>query len=518
MKWLTQIGDKLQSLSCGVIRAVGTCIFAFLTLFSLIYTQYLPPQAEERPVNCSDAPVFNLLAVGILILCIFSLIYLGKKQPQKVIIRVELISLLTAMLWVGGWGTWWICGLNRVPEGDQAFIYTGASCFLKGDYSFLETYGYCGIYPHQLGLIALMELLFLAVGVYNYFAFEVISVILAVGIVLLGYYLLKESDMPHVARMLYCLLVMGCVPLVCYTSWVYGDIPSIFFAMLTALLVVRYHNYTRKRYLVGVVLSCVMAMLVRKNSTILLIALALLAVVYAIRYCRWQITVTVAVAILCSVLCYQGIYKMYEFRSGYERSEGLPINSWIAMGLQENRGVCGWYNNMPKEVLNSLDYDYVATENAMTEYIGERLHTFAENPKYAMRFFGKKVLSQWNEPLYQSIYFSAKGIQTNPPESGSLMEKIYDTDEEYSLVYGFADRMQFVIYFGMLLYCLLAVQKQAQPLGYLLVVVIIGGFFFSVIWEAKARYIFPYYVMMYPLAAVGYYKMTERISAFVFPD
>lgn len=72
MKWLTQIGDKLQSLSCGVIRAVGTCIFAFLTLFSLIYTQYLPPQAEERPVNCSDAPVFNLLAVGILILCIFS--------------------------------------------------------------------------------------------------------------------------------------------------------------------------------------------------------------------------------------------------------------------------------------------------------------------------------------------------------------------------------------------------------------------------------------------------------------
>ncbi len=71
--------------------------------------------------------------------------------------------------------------------------------------------------------------------------------------------------------------------------------------------------------------------------------------------------------------------------------------------------------------------------------------------------------------------------------------------------------MQFLIYLGMLLYYLLAIRKETQPLEHLLAVVIIGGFFFSILWEAKARYVFPYYVMMYPLYTIGYFKLVERM-------
>ncbi len=113
--------------------------------------------------------------------------------------------------------------------------------------------------------------------------------------------------------------------------------------------------------------------------------------------------------------------------------------------------------------------------------------------------------------FYQSIYFSAKSLKHDSPRPGSFLDGLYSAAEEHEKVFCFADRMQFLIYLGMLLYYLLAIRKETQPLEHLLAVVIIGGFFFSILWEAKARYVFPYYVMMYPLYAIGYFKLVERM-------
>lgn len=501
--------QKLQNLAYGVIRVTGAGIFTFLTGASLIYSQVMPPQGQELPVNRADNPLGNILAAAILSAVIILIVLFEKRLSAVGKKRAETVFLMISMLWVGCCGFWWIGAFDRLPEGDQAFLYAGASYFLEGNYSFLGPGGYCEMYPYQLGLTALMELLFLVVGTYNYYAFEVICVFLSIGIVLLGYCLLKELAVSSGVRILYCLFIMGCIPLICYTSWVYGDVPSIFFIMLTAWLAVRWHNRSGKWRLAGMVSAAIIAVLVRKNSMILLVALGLLAIVYTVRYRRWQMAAAVLLAVIGSMLCYQGVYKMYEYRSGYEHNSGLPINSWIAMGMMENGGVCGWYNNMPKEVLNALNYDYQATEDAMTEQIRDRLGFFVKNPGRAVRFYGKKILSQWNDPLFQSIYFSGKNLEYDSPAQGSFLDGVYNGTEEHERILGFADRMQFLIYLGMLLYFLLAVGKETQPLELLLAVVIIGGFFFSILWEAKARYIFPYYVMMYPLAAAGYFKLSD---------
>ena len=46
-----------------------------------------------------------------------------------------------------------------------------------------------------------------------------------------------------------------------------------------------------------------------------------------------------------------------------------------------------------------------------------------------------------------------------------------------------------------------------------LLVTVFGGFLFHMLWEAKGRYILPYFVMMLPMAAVGLAELTERVSA-----
>jgi hypothetical protein len=124
------------------------------------------------------------------------------------------------------------------------------------------------------------------------------------------------------------------------------------------------------------------------------------------------------------------------------------------------------------------------------------------------------VLSQWNEPLYQAVYFNTnyEGSEKLPAE-GSLLESI--SDSNFSKVLAVADRLQFVIYAGVLLYFLFCVRRDSNLLQHVLVIAMIGGFLFSIIWEAKARYIFPYYVTMFPVAAVGYEKAVRKAEALI---
>lgn len=495
----------------GVVRVIGAGIFLYLTYYSLRYSQYMFPGTREFPIDMKDNPAYNILAAGVLFAAVFGLLHLEKKLTERCKLWTERAFLCVSLLWTASCCFWWISALDRQPVADQAFIYGGASYFLEGQYSFLGHGGYCEMYPHQLGLIAFVELLFLVFGPYNYFAYQLMCAGMAVGIVFLGYGLLKEQTDIYAIRIVYCLLMMGCVPMICYTSWVYGEVPSVFFSMLAAWFAVKWENSQSKGWLAGVAAACVMAVMVRKNSMILLIALCLLAALHIICYCRWQIGLTALLTVLCSFLAYQGIYKMYEHRSGYEHHEGLPVNSWIAMGMMEQEGRCGWYNNLGKDVLYSLELDYKATEKVMDAYIEERIETFENNPAYSRWFFKRKILSQWNEPLYQSIYFSAENLGNHSPESGSFLEKLYFTPEVHDRIFDFADIIQFLVYMGMLFYYLFAIRRDTPPLACLLAVTVIGGFFFSILWEAKARYIFPYYVMMYPLAAAGYFGAAQQI-------
>ena len=47
--------------------------------------------------------------------------------------------------------------------------------------------------------------------------------------------------------------------------------------------------------------------------------------------------------------------------------------------------------------------------------------------------------------------------------------------------------------------------------AYLFMIYFIGGFLFSLLWEAKPRYVFPYVYLCLPLAAVGLSRIQGRI-------
>lgn len=507
--------EGLCSLGNWVVRVVGSLIFLMLTWYAFRYTQYIWPGAyPETPELKADSLPLNLLCAAAAAGLLAFLMFLERRLDRKIQLVICRGSGVIMLLWIAAVSVWWIHSSSHVPVGDQAFIYGGASYFMDDFYDFLKVGGYCDMYPYQLGLIALCELFFRIVGPFNYYAFEILCMFLAVGSAWCGYGILAEIRGESIVMAGYNILMMGCLPLMFYTPWVYGDIPSIFFALLAAWMLLRYGRRGKLRYLVILVFALVLAMLVRKNSAILLMAAGIAIFLYALRWKDIKILVAFGLAVVLAAASYGAIYKMYEIRSGYEHSEGTPFIVWLAMGSQEINGTYGWDNNYYKAYYYESGCDKEATAEDAGNIFRERMEYFARNPSYAVFFYKRKIMSQWQLPTYQALYFNAeKPEKEGGPEEGSLAAKL--NDAYYERFLAFCDRWQSVVYLGMLCYFLLAVKRDSNILQHILAITIIGGFLYSVISEAKARYIFPYYVMMFPFAVYGYQQAVSLAGAFI---
>jgi hypothetical protein len=507
-------GDRLVCAANWVVRLTGSAIMLVLVWYAMRFTQYMiPMQGYEYPVDTRDSEVQNLAAVLLFTAILAAGFWLERRIGEKYKSWLQRAVVILAMLWQSVWGFLWITAADRCPKGDQESVFKCAAAFLKGDYHSLGKRGYCEIYPHQLGLASLEELLFRILGRADYYAIQLIFVLMIAGSVYCVYGMLRELTQHTAVIVLGTLLAGSCMAPVFYTAWVYGEVPYVFFALLAAWMLSRYEKRGSTGALIGFVAAVTFAMLVRKNALILVIAFCLVAAVTAISKRDKRLVITMAGAVLIPMLCYSGIYKMYELRSGYEHNQGLPSNGFVYIGLQETEGRCGWDYLDSNHVFYENGRDTNRTREAVSEMLEERLQEMLREPGYLAAFLKSKVLSQWNAPLYQSMYFNYVHEDVHYESVTAFFDRL-STDLFDTLLWG-ADRLQFVIYFGMLCYFALGVRQRSSLLQHMLAVTVIGGFLFSIVWEAKTRYIFPYYMMMFPLAVMGYQHLVCDIKNLV---
>lgn len=199
----------------------------------------------------------------------------------------------------------------------------------------------------------------------------------------------------------------------------------------------------------------------------------------------------------------RGLKALYEARSGLKIHDGVPAILWIAMGMQEGDKEAGWYNGYSMYTYQDIcGYDGEAASKLGKEEIRSRAKEFLKNPVYAADFYGRKLTSQWNEPTYGCFIMTLAAEE----ERGELTQALFFGGLHQFLL-AFMDSYQLFIY-AMVLLLLLGSRKKEEPLeNHILLIIIIGGVLFHLLWEAKSRYVLPYFVMMLPLAAGGLYQI-----------
>ena len=221
-------------------------------------------------------------------------------------------------------------------------------------------------------------------------------------------------------------------------------------------------------------------------------------------------------AALLLVLTFGGartvLRSSYEARSGIELNQGAPMLLYVAMGMQQGEGAPGWSNGY---ILHNYwgvsDFDYAASETMAKQDIRTSASEFVHHPKYALRFFVGKFASEWNDPTYEC--YAMTHIGGDDPR-GAVADSIFN-GTLHTVFEWFMNQYQSLIYGGVFLWLLYGFWRKKDLSVLVLMTVIFGGFLFHMLWEAKGRYILPYFVMMLPMAAAGLSELSDRVNSWL---
>lgn len=436
------------------------------------------------------------------------------------------------LTWVmAGWmlalGLLWIYAAQVSPRADQGAAAWAASDFAKNEYWWLQNtdYPYFRFYPFQLGFTRWLEAWFR--GAYPLLldrfhvpqeqlfdtaamAYQAVNVLLLCGACLLLLWWLRLAlPEKRAPQNLLALGLMGFTPAILYCSFVYGVMPGLFFSLLAAAFQMKFIRSGKIYWVPLAAVSIALACLLKPNSMIVLAALCIQLLLYFCKDPRkWLRLAMIPLCAACVLLAGALPQKTYERRADVELGGGIPRLAWLAMGLADTSKLGpGWWDPQYSTGVYYEAGGDPAQMNALTrEILRAQLKDMADNPRRTLRFFLRKAESQWCEPTYESVWLNAACGHGESRLQG-LAQSVYDGLPGRALQQ-WMDLAQTALY---ALAALGAVFQLKKPKTGMLAlpVAVFGGFLYHQLFEGKSQYIFPYALLLLPLAACGLWQAVE---------
>lgn len=521
---------------CNIIYRLGLNIVMLLTLLlsmllfagSFLTTCYADNMETQQVLLRPDNPLWNLLELAGFGLLFCGCLYLYEKIGEK-FRRGLLVFTLT---FVFGLGILLILFGRTVPAADALSVYNAAAEWILGNTDIIHpTVSYLSYYPQQIGLMAFLELLLriwnltgLSVPAWHFI--KLVYVCLLCGAVWFQYLSLQYLWPENYKNISCCYLVLVCcnLPMIMYSSFVYGEIPSFAALSVGWYLLLRllgssspdssyrdnvspggsspdssYRNnvspdssyrdnvsrndapsVTAYDYVprmlrqilftgFGSILFLTLSVMLRKNSLIPVIAVLLVLLFEALRPGRnGKMRLGLLIMAVCLAVTSVGILplvqKCYEKKAGNTLSSGVTAMSYLAMGMQEASRGCGWYNGFNIDTYDTAGMDTALANEISRLAIDERLTYFREHPGYTADFYLHKHLSQWAD----GTYASRQATLATYGGRSAFFKEVY----EGSLSEGYIEwcnAWQNVLYLGVLVFCIgsLKNRRKSKVVGHM---------------------------------------------------
>lgn len=489
---------------CNIIYRLGLNIVMLLTLLlsmllfagSFLTTCYADNMETQQVLLRPDNPLWNLLELAGFGLLFCGCLYLYEKIGEKfrrglLVFTLTFVFVLGILLILFG---------RTVPAADALSVYNAAVEWILGNTDIIHpTVSYLSYYPQQIGLMAFLELLLriwnltgLSVPAWHFI--KLVYVCLLCGAIWFQYLSLQYLWPENYKKISCCYLVLVCcnLPMIMYSSFVYGEIPSFAALSVGCYLLLRLlggvspggsyrDNVSRNdapsvtahgsaphmlcRIIFtgfGSILFLTLSVMLRKNSLIPIIAVLLVLLFEALRFgrsvrsrlCLLGIAVCLAVT---SVGILPLVQKCYEKKAGNTLSSGVTAMSYLAMGMQEASRGCGWYNGFNINTYDTAGMDTALANEISRLAIDERLTYFREHPGYTADFYLHKHLSQWAD----GTYASRQATLATYGGRSAFFKEVY----EGSLSGGYIEwcnAWQNVLYLGVLVFCIDSLKKRRK--------------------------------------------------------
>ena len=500
---------------CNIIYRLGLNIVMLLTLLlsmllfagSFLTTCYADNMETQQVLLRPDNPLWNLLELAGFGLLFCGCLYLYEKIGEK-FRRGLLVFTLT---FVFGLGILLILFGRTVPAADALSVYNAAAEWILGNTDIIHpTASYLSYYPQQIGLMAFLELLLriwnltgLSVPAWHFI--KLVYVCLLCGAIWFQYLSLQYLWPENYKKISCCYLVMVCcnLPMIMYSSFVYGEIPSFAALSVGWYLLLRLlgssspDSFSRDNVSLGSasldssyrdnisrndapsvtaphmlcriiftgfgsILFLTLSVMLRKNSLVPVIAVLLVLLFEALRPGRnGKMRLGLLIMAVCLAVTSVGILplvqKCYEKKTGNTLSSGVTAMSYLAMGMQEASRGCGWYNGFNIDTYDTAGMDTALANEISRLAIDERLTYFREHPGYTADFYLHKHLSQWAD----GTYASRQATLATYGGRSAFFKEVY----EGSLSGGYIEwcnAWQNVLYLGVLVFCIDSLKKRRK--------------------------------------------------------
>lgn len=414
---------------------------------------------------------------------------------------------------------------TRMPTDDSQTVLSLAWDMLYNkDYSSFQPGGYLYMFPFNFSMVLYLKtLLFLFPD--NYLVIKSFNILFSLVTTLMIYLLYKELNTRSRTHD-YGILVFAAtyIPSLFMSNFIYNDVIAT--ALLTSALYFTV-KFIRRKSMKDIVFAAILLALgnyFRSTGTIFLIA-AVLCLGFNLRHLGVKKTIaSIGITLLLfgipgwtqnAVLQAKGIVD--EAPS----SHSAPVYMWLNMGI--NLETLGFWDNRESYNIYQQEAGYNKEESVglFKASISDKLSSASAFELAGMYY--KKLIWTWTEGTYQ---FERYGIGNDGDAAfggrgGFVMDRyIYSTaaSELFKGASNYRSGLIWIVYIqNILMYAFILVRliRSIRAKRYAetpLILVILGFIGFYLLWEIKARYIYPVYPLLIVLSYLGVKEVDELLT------
>lgn len=478
------------------------CVFTVGIVFILnfVYTATISYDAAEK-VTIENHLVKSIFLLFIAAIALFAISflknYIVKIKEKYIFLALSAVYMLMAI--------YLISNVDHTLRADALKVSRAARELLTGTGASFEKGGYIYQYPHQIGLMLYDAFLYLfgENSVINFYA----NFVFVLGINWMIYKITDLIFQDRLANNIAIIMAFAFLPQFFFILFAYGTIPGLFFILFGfyhALCFCKNHRYLNLALTVAG--SCT-AVILRKNYLIGVLAIAIFLCLDMLKQFSFRhlaLLVCISASLILPLKILPGVFVGGE--------SGAPSVLWIAMGTDIHNNVRGpgWYDASNNRIYKASGYSAEISQEKGEEKLKNNLEEIKSHPLDACNFFLDKTVSQWCDPLYQSLWSGPLedcGQQTKTP----LLKALYTgKSAEDALSNGMKAYM--LTFLGLSLVFVLKYHKNHDG-WQLCFLMLIGGFLFYMFWEAKSQYVYPYFFSLIPFAAFSLSKIFIKIQS-----
>ncbi len=499
-KEITSRWTKFDRFAIGAVCLCLALVFLYLSLFCLRYTSIFNPENIflENVLRQTDPLWANLL----MMVCILAFSYLFVRFEKRLSLpwcTAVFLGLVFAA------GSLWVASISALPRADSRGCFNVALALSKNQIPALDYYRR---YPFQIGYTLYCEIFMRLFGencTHKIGYANALFLTLSYAAILTITWNSKRSK----RLQLYTIALSAlCLQPIFYCTFIYGNLPGLAFALWGVVFAQNWILRQKWGFLPAAAVCCALAVVLKPNYWIVAVAALMVLFLYCLSTRRFRQLLLVALLAVLPLLFTTVVQVSFEARTGQQFGKGTPQSAWLAMGLQEGSRAAGWYNQFTSYVMDQSGFDPQLADQKSQLAIRERLAVFAADPGYGFSFFHNKMVSQWGETTFESLWGNKILKFTKDPPV--YVQRLLREDP-LSFIERFMDGYTTLVYLafaiGLVVFAFKGRQENrpwAEAFGFsALAVTLFGGFLYHMLFEAKSQYLFIYLPMMIPFAALA---------------